>query len=102
MEDITPPSKVFPISDDIKQVRLANIRIQNMLHCSGEPIEILSQVTTHFSKIEKEIAKLQSLGKLSHILEQDNPDWDSVDDAVHKHIHTLLSIQEEDKTDTTP
>jgi hypothetical protein len=94
IEDITPPSKVFPISEDIKQARLANIRIQNMLHCSGEPIEILSQVTTHTSRIDKELAKLQSLGKLSNILEQDNPDWDSVDDAIHKHIHTLLNIQE--------
>jgi hypothetical protein len=47
----------------------------------------------------QKLAKLQSLGKLSNILEQDNPDWDSVDDAVHKHIHTLLSIQEEDKTE---
>jgi hypothetical protein len=99
IEDLTPSSKVFPLDENMEQVTLAKIRILNMLHCSEEPIEILSQVTTHTSKIAKELAKLQSLGKLSNILEQDNPDWDSVDDAVHKHIHTLLSIQEEDKTE---
>jgi hypothetical protein len=98
MEDITPPSKVFPISEDIQQIRLAKLRMLNMLHCSEEPIEILSQVTTNFGKIEKELAKIQSIGKLSHILEEDNPDWDCVDDAIHKHIHTLLSIPEEEDT----
>jgi hypothetical protein len=83
----------------LKQARLAQVRIHNMLHCSGEPIEILSQVTTNINRIDKELAKLQSLGKLSHILEQDDPDWDGVDDAIHKHINTLLQIQENEAID---
>jgi hypothetical protein len=97
IEDITPKSDIFQ-----EHAKLAKIRVCNMLHCKGDPVEMISQVQTKLSTIDQELRKLSPIGKLANILGDDNPDWDSVDAAIMEHVDTLHQTQlENDQNPST-
>jgi hypothetical protein len=91
IEDVTQPNM---FSNPREAAALASVRIRNMLYCKGDPIEMNSQVDTFPLDIQQQLDKLQSIGKLTSILQEDNPEWDKVDEAVLEHIQTLKDIQD--------
>jgi hypothetical protein len=68
-----------------------------MLFCKGDPIDLPSNLDKPIDKLGHELQKLSSIGKLTNILDQNNPDWDNVDAAIAEHIQVLKQVEEDQK-----
>jgi hypothetical protein len=74
-----------------------DIRGYNAHHCRHLPFCIPSQQDFDFPNDELNyitLRSMQSVGKLTEILEQDDPDWQHVDEAIHEHVQILHEKQE--------
>jgi hypothetical protein len=102
---IKPDLKPDPIPDDEKfWYGMENLRLYNMTHCSEPPTYFQDQTPKAPSLEDKVIASIQSAGKLTNILEQDDPDWHHVDEAIREHLRVIQDQQEssQDPSDYDP
>jgi len=77
---------------------LRQLHLYNSVHCNLPPDNLPEQYS--FGSIEPDetamavIRKMQSIGKLTNVLEEGDPDWDQVDQAVREHVQILQEQQE--------
>jgi hypothetical protein len=70
------------------------IRLYNMIHCRDQPFSYPEQDNDiQDSSVEEAFARLQSAGKLMDMLENDSPEWEEVDQAIHEHVQLLNKLQ---------
>jgi hypothetical protein len=96
IEDITPPNLFTQATPNYGDM-IASVRVRNMLFCKGDPIDLPSNLDKPIDKLGHELQKLSSIGKLTNILDQNNPDWDNVDAAIAEHIQVLKQVEEDQK-----
>ncbi len=90
IEDITQPSSIFAnTTSSSSHLHVRQLNIAASIHAPTYMPNQLSTPTPTQEREEAAIHALQSAGKLSSILEQENPDWEGVDQAIHEHIHLL-------------
>jgi Reverse transcriptase (RNA-dependent DNA polymerase) len=77
---------------------LHHVRCYNMTHCQANPSTMAGQFTNvhKASDVASQsmFRSIRSAGNLTTILEQDEPDWAEVDQAIHGYVRTLQDAQQ--------
>jgi hypothetical protein len=83
------------LTDQTYPASVNRIRLYNMIHCRDQPFSYPEQEhDSQDSSVEEAFARLQSAGKLMDMLENDSPEWEEVDQAIHEHVQLLNKLQE--------
>jgi hypothetical protein len=70
------------------------IRLYNMTYCQDPPVALPEQdCRVQDSSVEEALARLESAGKLTEMLEDDFPEWEEVDQAVKEHVKLLQRLE---------
>jgi hypothetical protein len=85
------------LSTDSTNSTFHNVRCYNMTHCQANPSTMAGQYKVHKASdvaAQSMFRSIRSAGNLTTILEQDEPDWAEVDQAIHGYVKTLQDAQQ--------